>query len=206
MATPIDQIGQHELNPTLKALAKAGGTTDHADWIRRGENAKLLIDFMNKQKMVQKQELFPFIMPSYKELKKEFHAVDIDYAAEGWDWRLHDSCKNAPPADLDVYELIRFGSEVPASEVINRILSLELRLPTFEEFLIWSRKNSGLCSEILVYCLGVSVFQRRCRYVPFVRWRGNEWYLGVATIETTCDLIWGEGVRFLVFPKFSSLR
>lgn len=49
MATPIDQIGQHELNPTLKSLAKARGTTEHADWIRSGDNAALLIRFINGQ-------------------------------------------------------------------------------------------------------------------------------------------------------------
>jgi hypothetical protein len=50
MATPIDHIGQHELNPTLRALAKADGTTEHADWIRSGENAAVLIAFIDEQR------------------------------------------------------------------------------------------------------------------------------------------------------------
>ena len=40
------------MNPTLKALAKAGGTTDHAAWIRGGKdgaNAALLVQFMNER-------------------------------------------------------------------------------------------------------------------------------------------------------------
>lgn len=49
MATPIDQIGLHELTPTIRALEKAGGTTEHSDWIRSGQNAKLLIKFIDEQ-------------------------------------------------------------------------------------------------------------------------------------------------------------
>lgn len=49
MTKPIDQIGLNELFPTLKALAKAGGTTEHADWIRSRSNAAQLIQFVNEQ-------------------------------------------------------------------------------------------------------------------------------------------------------------
>ncbi len=55
MATPIDQIGQHELNPTLKALAKAGGTTDHAQWMRSGKNPALLMDFIREQVILNRK-------------------------------------------------------------------------------------------------------------------------------------------------------
>jgi hypothetical protein len=47
-AKPIDQIGLNELTPTLKALARAGGTTKHADWIRSGFNASLLLQFIDQ--------------------------------------------------------------------------------------------------------------------------------------------------------------
>ena len=47
MTTPIDQIGLHELTPTFRALARAGGTTEHSDWIRSGENAELVIQFID---------------------------------------------------------------------------------------------------------------------------------------------------------------
>ncbi len=50
MATPIDQIGLNELQPTLKTLAKHGGTTDHADWIRSGSNAAMLVQFIEQQR------------------------------------------------------------------------------------------------------------------------------------------------------------
>jgi len=53
MATPIDRIGIHELSPTLRALAKAGGTTEHAAWMRSGEkNAAKLIRFIEEQRLI----------------------------------------------------------------------------------------------------------------------------------------------------------
>lgn len=52
MAKPIDHIEQHELNPTLKVLAKAGGTTEHADWIRSGKNAERVIEFIDRERGV----------------------------------------------------------------------------------------------------------------------------------------------------------
>jgi len=61
MATPIDQIGLPELVPTLKIFAKAGGTTDHSDWMRGGKdevNARKLVAFINEQmaaEVVQKR-------------------------------------------------------------------------------------------------------------------------------------------------------
>ncbi len=57
MAKPIDQIGQNELHPTLKALAKAGGTTEHADWISSGDNAARLISFIDDQRETLKNGL-----------------------------------------------------------------------------------------------------------------------------------------------------
>lgn len=49
MAKPIDEIEFKELAPTLKALAKAGGTIEHADWMRSGHNAAKLIRFMDRE-------------------------------------------------------------------------------------------------------------------------------------------------------------
>ncbi len=48
-AKPIDQIEFNELAPTLKALAKAGGTTEHMAWIRSRGNAKLLIRLIDER-------------------------------------------------------------------------------------------------------------------------------------------------------------
>lgn len=52
MAKPIDLIEFNELGPTLKALAKAGGSTEHADWMRSRGNAAKLVRFMDEQRGV----------------------------------------------------------------------------------------------------------------------------------------------------------
>jgi hypothetical protein len=58
MTKPIDRIELHQLTPTLKSLAKAGGTTNHADWIRSGGNAALLIGFINGQLALSEKNVF----------------------------------------------------------------------------------------------------------------------------------------------------
>lgn len=71
MATPIDRIGMHELAPTLRALAKAGGTTDHAAWMRSGEkNAAKLIQFIEEQRLIIDCDEAPFI-PKGWEIRPE---------------------------------------------------------------------------------------------------------------------------------------
>lgn len=76
MATPIDQIGFHELAPTLRALEKAGGTTEHSDWIRSGQNARLFIKFIDEQldrsdknpyEMTVEQQIGALILANYEE-------------------------------------------------------------------------------------------------------------------------------------------
>lgn len=71
MATPIDHIGMHELAPTLRALAKAGGTTDHAAWMRSGEkNAAKLIQFIEEQRFIIDCDEAPYI-PKGWEIRPE---------------------------------------------------------------------------------------------------------------------------------------
>ena len=50
MAKPIDQISLNKLHPTVKALAKAGATTDHSNWMRGRGNAALLVQFIDQQR------------------------------------------------------------------------------------------------------------------------------------------------------------
>ena len=92
MATPIDHIGQHELNPTLKALAKAGGTTDHADWIRSGENAARLIQIIDEQMNRGKAKAGPRRL------------IDCDAAPfipEGWTIKPEDQLTGAVGGQLE---------------------------------------------------------------------------------------------------------
>ncbi len=49
MTTPFDMIGTKGLAPTCTAIAEAGGTSEHAEWIRRPRNAATLVAFMNEQ-------------------------------------------------------------------------------------------------------------------------------------------------------------
>ncbi len=52
MANPITKIEHDLLHSTLRVIEKAGGTTAHTDWMRggkEGENASLLIQFINEQ-------------------------------------------------------------------------------------------------------------------------------------------------------------
>ncbi len=44
------EIKQNELNPTLRALSDAGGTTDDAAWLRQPGNAKVMIEFIHQQR------------------------------------------------------------------------------------------------------------------------------------------------------------
>ena len=46
---PFDMIPQKQLAPTCTAIAEAGGTTEHAAWIRQPGNAATLVAFMNSQ-------------------------------------------------------------------------------------------------------------------------------------------------------------
>jgi hypothetical protein len=52
MASPITKIEHGVLSSTLRVIEKAGGTTDHADWIRgkNGTNAALLLQFIDRQR------------------------------------------------------------------------------------------------------------------------------------------------------------
>lgn len=50
MAAPLNEITQKLLSPTIEKLAKAGATTDHADWIRRPGNAALLVQFIDQRR------------------------------------------------------------------------------------------------------------------------------------------------------------
>lgn len=91
MATPIDRIGMHKLAPTLKALAKAGGTTDHADWIRSGKNAVKLIEFIKGQRKPDKVEFDP-------------HLIDCDVAPfipKGWVIKPEDQLPGAVGGQLE---------------------------------------------------------------------------------------------------------
>jgi|GEM_PF-4383344 len=49
MASPITEIKQSRLSATLRSLAAAGGTTEHATWMRRQGNASRLIQFIDEQ-------------------------------------------------------------------------------------------------------------------------------------------------------------
>lgn len=49
MTTPFDMIGQKELAPTCTAIADAGGTSEHAAWMRKPGNAATLVAFINSQ-------------------------------------------------------------------------------------------------------------------------------------------------------------
>ncbi|MDQ7814550.1 MAG: hypothetical protein RDU25_01965 [Patescibacteria group bacterium] len=61
----------HELAPTLRALAKAGGTTDHAAWMRSGEkNAAKLIQFIEEQRFIIDCDEAPYI-PKGWEIRPE---------------------------------------------------------------------------------------------------------------------------------------
>jgi hypothetical protein len=44
------EIKQSELNPTLRALSDAGGTTDDAAWLRQGSNAASIIEFIHRSR------------------------------------------------------------------------------------------------------------------------------------------------------------
>jgi hypothetical protein len=50
MASPITKIEHDVLSSTLRVLEKAGGTTDHADWMRGRGNATLLLQFIDQQR------------------------------------------------------------------------------------------------------------------------------------------------------------
>lgn len=50
MASPITKIEHDVLSSTLRVLEKAGGTTDHADWMRGRGNATLLLRFIDQQR------------------------------------------------------------------------------------------------------------------------------------------------------------
>jgi hypothetical protein len=91
MATPIDRIGLHKLTPTLKALAKAGGDVTHADWIRSGDNAKLLIKFINEQREPRVQAPVPTL-------------IDCDVAPfipKGWSIHPKDQIPGAVSGQLE---------------------------------------------------------------------------------------------------------
>lgn len=49
MTTPFDMIGQKELAPTCTAIADAGGTSEHAAWMRKPGNAATLVAFIDSQ-------------------------------------------------------------------------------------------------------------------------------------------------------------
>lgn len=55
MANPITEIKHDVLNFTLRSLGEAGGTTDHADWMRARGNAALLIQFIDQQRELSKK-------------------------------------------------------------------------------------------------------------------------------------------------------
>ena len=49
MTTPFDMIGTKRLAPTCTAIAEAGGTSEHAEWICKPGKAAALVAFMNAQ-------------------------------------------------------------------------------------------------------------------------------------------------------------
>lgn len=69
---PIDRIGQHELSPTLKALAKRGWTTANARFIRSGNNADWLTQVVDAEMVRQGLKL-----PSNLVIVPDLLAVDL---------------------------------------------------------------------------------------------------------------------------------
>lgn len=52
------EIRQTELNPTLRALSDAGGLVDDATWIRQGDNASLVIQFIHEKRKLANKNPF----------------------------------------------------------------------------------------------------------------------------------------------------
>jgi hypothetical protein len=53
MAKPLIKIAQDKLHPTVVALSNAGATTDDADWLRKQDNAPLVVQFMRERQKAQ---------------------------------------------------------------------------------------------------------------------------------------------------------
>jgi hypothetical protein len=79
--TPIDQIGNHELTPTLVALRKQGGVTADADWIRSDpEHAAYVIQCIRSKRCPEAPAQSAYPIPS------SYHGPYWDERAKGPYW------------------------------------------------------------------------------------------------------------------------
>jgi hypothetical protein len=110
MASPITKIEHDVLNSTLRCLGEAGGTTDHAEWMRGSGNADRLIRFIDEVR--NKSEKNPFKMSVQDQL------VTLRRASDRENWAIPEdvySRLEATPPDWpkgkSAYRLfrIRFG-------------------------------------------------------------------------------------------------
>ena len=104
------EIKLTELNPTLRALSDAGGTVDDASWIRQGDNATQVIEFIHEQRQLANQNPFELtVEQQIAALRQQNELGNWDIPEEVFD----SLAESAPewPEGRDAYRSfrIRFG-------------------------------------------------------------------------------------------------
>jgi len=190
MAKPIDEIEFKQLAPTLKALARAGGTTEHTDWIRSRGNAAKLIRLIDEQRVASQ--------PSYSELKKAFNWVDgIFNTALFFPIEI---CKDLEPErDTAWFKLVHLEMEASTEKVLVELEKRGLRPALYQELLVHAAKYPEEQRRLSIAALG-SV----CRdlgegeyWSPVIGSGGGDRGLGLSKIQDS----WGDHIRFLAVRK-----
>ncbi len=103
------EIGQHELNPTLRALSDAGATTQDADWIRQG-NAGRVVAFIHEQMDIANRNPFQLSVPEIlKRLREASEKMKCKIGEDVYE-HLEKTAPAWPKGRLNFLSLrIRFG-------------------------------------------------------------------------------------------------
>lgn len=176
-ATPLKQIGLNELAPTIVALSDAGGTTEHAEWIRKPGNALLVVRFMNGQLESDLNAQFSapvvYVHPPLEELRRRFpDYVNSYYTSKHFDpiGRCMDVSRESR---VVVFEYVRMDRDTSKEEVLSKMDRNGLRPALYEELLGFSLKYPDERRKYCIVALGSETVVNGERCVAFLRSDGR---------------------------------
>jgi hypothetical protein len=179
MAKPIDQIDFNELGPTLKALTKAGGRTDHTDWIRGRGNAAKLIEFIEQKRRLIDCDATPLCPDGWK-IEEHRWGGQLEFEPAKIKFHLDPAQTACEIVGLDLKE--KFLDEL----VLNACVLDHLRANPSLIPDAWKLDKSG--SIRMIYFRGTvyrSSSGRLC--VRYLHWAGLCWHWGAHDLENHWD-------------------
>lgn len=222
-ATPLKQIGLNELTPTIVALSDAGGTTEHAEWIRKPGNADKIVGFINErlenawcevglaedhQRLPQPEwhevglaETFSapivYVQPEFEELKRRFPAyVNPDYKGKRFD--PIERCKAVSKENREVaFEYVHMDRDASTDEVLAEMDRKGLRPALYEELLGFAEKYPDEQRKYPIVALGSEANVGGGRNVAYLWLDGDGRRLGLYWV----GFDWRGRYRFLAVRK-----